>query len=203
MDVIQPAVLNVEHALASASDGIFMVDGRRRFAFFNPACERLIGCRQAEVVGQECPRSDAPDGTGGATRSFPRSLGPSSGVLAGHMPFESRVVTLTRPDGSSVAVQILFLALHNGTGTVNGVLGFVRRAEQETAGGAGAADAGSASREPHALDEILESVEREAILAALRSTGGQRTRAAARMRISRSRLYRRLEALGIGYPERS
>jgi PAS domain S-box-containing protein len=203
MDVIQPAVLNVEHALASASDGVFMVDSRRRFAFFNPACERLIGCRQAEVVGQECPRSDVPGDSGLATRSFPRALGPSSRLFAGTVPVESRVVTLTRSDGSSVAVQVVFLALHNGTGAVNGVLGFVRRAEQETVGGAGAAQPGSTSREPHALDEILESVEREAILSALRSTGGQRTRAAARMRISRSRLYRRLEALGIGYPERA
>ncbi len=47
------------------------------------------------------------------------------------------------------------------------------------------------------LDEVLASVERQAILAALRRAGGQRSRAARAISISRSRLYRRMEALGI------
>lgn len=47
------------------------------------------------------------------------------------------------------------------------------------------------------LDEVLASVERRAILAALRRVGGQRSRAARAIGISRSRLYRRMEALGI------
>jgi DNA-binding NtrC family response regulator len=40
-------------------------------------------------------------------------------------------------------------------------------------------------------------VERRAILSALRRAGGQRSRAARAMGVSRSRLYRRMEALGI------
>ena len=47
------------------------------------------------------------------------------------------------------------------------------------------------------LDDILASVERRAILSALRRAGGQRSRAARAIGISRSRLYRRMEALGI------
>jgi DNA-binding NtrC family response regulator len=47
------------------------------------------------------------------------------------------------------------------------------------------------------LDEVLAAVERQAILAALRRSGGQRSRAARAIAISRSRLYRRMEALGI------
>jgi len=47
------------------------------------------------------------------------------------------------------------------------------------------------------LDEILYSVERREILAALARAGGHRTRAAELLAISRSRLYRRMEALGI------
>ena len=47
------------------------------------------------------------------------------------------------------------------------------------------------------LDDVLASVERQAILAALRRAGGQRSQAARAMSISRSRLYRRMEALGI------
>jgi len=47
------------------------------------------------------------------------------------------------------------------------------------------------------LDDVLASVERRAILSALRRAGGQRSRAARAMGVSRSRLYRRMEALGI------
>jgi len=47
------------------------------------------------------------------------------------------------------------------------------------------------------LDEVLASVERRAILSALRRAGGQRSQAARAIGISRSRLYRRMEALGI------
>lgn len=47
------------------------------------------------------------------------------------------------------------------------------------------------------LDEVLAAVERRAILSALRRAGGQRSQAARSIAISRSRLYRRMEALGI------
>jgi len=47
------------------------------------------------------------------------------------------------------------------------------------------------------LDPYLARVEREAILQALKAAGGQRLKAARLMEISRSRLYRRMDALGI------
>jgi PAS domain S-box-containing protein len=51
------------------------------------------------------------------------------------------------------------------------------------------------------LDEILEHAERRAILAALRRARGRRNLAAKLMNISRSRLYRRMEALTIVPPK--
>ena len=47
------------------------------------------------------------------------------------------------------------------------------------------------------LDQILSSIEKREIVAALRRANGQRTLAAQFLGISRSRLYRRMEALGI------
>ncbi len=47
------------------------------------------------------------------------------------------------------------------------------------------------------LDDILEDVERRTILSVLEHANGKRTQAARSMKISRSRLYRRMEALGI------
>lgn len=54
-----------------------------------------------------------------------------------------------------------------------------------------------AERSDMALDDILASVEKRAILAALRRSSGQRSLAARAIGISRSRLYRRMDALGI------
>jgi len=47
------------------------------------------------------------------------------------------------------------------------------------------------------LDTILNTIERREIVSALKRTSGQRTLAARELGISRSRLYRRMEALGI------
>ncbi len=47
------------------------------------------------------------------------------------------------------------------------------------------------------LDEILTSIEIREIVSALKQVHGQRTQAAKLLGISRSRLYRRMEALGI------
>ena len=54
------------------------------------------------------------------------------------------------------------------------------------------AEAGNGS-----LDQILTTIEKREILGALRRANGQRTLAARLLGISRSRLYRRMEALGI------
>ncbi|MCK6455051.1 MAG: sigma 54-interacting transcriptional regulator [Phycisphaerae bacterium] len=54
-----------------------------------------------------------------------------------------------------------------------------------------------ASTEPLQLDAVLARVERDAILNALRRADGQRNKAARLLGVSRSRLYRRMEALGI------
>ncbi len=48
-----------------------------------------------------------------------------------------------------------------------------------------------------ALDRILTTIERREIVNALSRANGQRTLAARLLGISRSRLYRRMEALGI------
>jgi len=47
------------------------------------------------------------------------------------------------------------------------------------------------------LDDLLSAVERRTLLAALRRTSGQRSLAARQLGISRSRLYRRMEALDV------
>jgi PAS domain S-box-containing protein len=62
---------------------------------------------------------------------------------------------------------------------------------------AGIHDTGRGGETALNLDPILAEVERDAIRRALRSANWQRNKAAQLMGISRSRLYRRMEALGI------
>ncbi len=72
----------------------------------------------------------------------------------------------------------------------------------------GTTEAGSQCRDPGypledanpnmgPLDRTLTTIERREIVAALKRANGQRTLAARLLGISRSRLYRRMEALGI------
>ena len=61
---------------------------------------------------------------------------------------------------------------------------FERRADEDARRGPG-------------LDVVLAQVERREVVSALRETEGQRTLAARRLGISRSKLYRRMDALGI------
>jgi transcriptional regulator with PAS, ATPase and Fis domain len=65
------------------------------------------------------------------------------------------------------------------------------------AGGSARAAKTQGDAEAVSLDDILCDTERRAILTALRRARGQRSMAAKFMGISRSRLYRRMEALGI------
>jgi transcriptional regulator with PAS, ATPase and Fis domain len=56
------------------------------------------------------------------------------------------------------------------------------------------------AKPPATLDELLEAVERRAILHALAVTNGQQTQAAERLGVFRARLWRRMTALGIPAP---
>lgn len=53
------------------------------------------------------------------------------------------------------------------------------------------------------LDDVLADVERRSILGALRKAGGQRSLSAKLLHISRSRLYRRMDVLGISSREKN
>ena len=134
---------------------------------------------------------------------------------------------ITRQDGSAVWVETTYSPVHGENGTVTGVVGILRDIthikemeemltnQSEIANATDTRDAlepvscitaepsgtvnvdtpGETGNRP--LDDVLCTIEKREILAALRRAGSQRTLAAQLLRISRSRLYRRMEALGI------
>jgi len=194
-----------DHLLQSAQDGVFVVDRHRRYVLFNQACERLTGFASDDVVGRACDC--------GATTQCRDELGrPLWGVLCPAKPLFDGLadstrqrMDISRADGSRIRVDAIYTAVRARSGNVEFVVAVIREVDSARAGQPRSA---AESDDPAArmfkggavkleLDPILTSVERDAIQRALRAAHWQRNKAAELLGISRSRLYRRMEALGI------
>ncbi len=125
-----------------------------------------------------------------------KSFCPGPSAFEGGSPYRHQRVQITRKDGKQIWVETVCTPVHDAGGRTQHILGFVHEVSGPATAGA-VTYAGTETGEPESLDSILARVEREAILAALRRTEGQRSQAAKMMGISRSRLYRRMDALGI------
>lgn len=208
--------------LRSAVEGVFVLDRDHQIISFSEGCERLTGYPKAEVLGSRCRCHEAMNGHGEHGASLTDALCPGMTVYHGEVPSAIQRMGLTHRSGDTVWVDTLYSPLHDDAGRVIGVVGVMRptRAPANTAGtpangngqamrsipietrGNGeapeAVEAGAQSATGEGvLDGVLLNVERREILSALRRARGQRARAARALGISRSRLYRRMEVLGI------
>ena len=182
----------LEQVLELAHEAVvaFAEDGR--VVSMNPACERLTGYSIEELR----------DGPGVSTA---RSLMPKPGDLDGAPPYLTSLMCFSRKVGKPVTVDAAYVPLHGSDGRLRTIIGFFRESIPTVGSGEEPADPvpltldlrQAVESDNKSLDEILEDVERRAIVATLRFTGGHRGKAAKRMRISRSRLYRRLDSLDI------
>lgn len=157
------------------------------------------------MSGVLCPLPDLMDGT----RSVARQR-----------------MQIRRRDGKIVWVETNYTPIRDASGTTIADVGVMRNVTEDvqrnrelrgvvdqnidmnishTTSGAGEStppssdgvDFGGTTPGESSLDQVLTTIERREIVAALRRARGQRTEAARRLGISRSRLYRRMEALGI------
>ncbi len=207
--------------LRSAADGIFVLDRHRHFVLYNEACERLTGYKADELIDSNCHCREVMDCRDEYDRPLSAALCPADGLFDGSVPSARQKMKIRRRDGSRLWIETAYTPVTSGAGEVEWVMGIMRDIteakvrELETAqelndahrhGGAAAAGAlrglptageTAATSETLRLDDILARVEREAIQRALNAASRQRNRAAQLMGISRSRLYRRMEALGI------
>lgn len=203
----------------ASADGVFAVDAEGRFVLFSSASERLTGRQASEVLGKK--------GSGeftsvSAASSIADALAPGSAVLHGKIGISRRAVRMRRPDGQVVSLSVSYVPLSNASGGISSIMGVITEQshhdELKNAGEGlahapmvvgpteplrpevlltGVASASGDGPSDGRLDAILAGVERREILDALRQARGQRTQAAKALGISRSRLYRRMEALGI------
>lgn len=172
----------------SAHDGVFVLDANRRFVLFNPACERLTGRSAGEIIGTSCDGPNPDRCTDQRGDSPAALLCPDREVLQDTANPPPRQVHVETGNGQQHRLEIRYLAVRDAEGRPQCIIGVVR---------SGTAPGPEESPETTSLDERLADIERHAILAAIRRASGRRNLAARLMGISRSRLYRRLEALGI------
>lgn len=217
-------VLRLDDMLKHAVDGILVIDQERRFVTFSDGCERITGFGRESVLGAQCRCHDVLECHDRHGRSLAGALCPSLKIFRGDIPSARQRMSIRRDDGTLVWVETTYSPIRDASGRITSVLGVMRditeqheREEElrESALHNGSAAAplppaavgnpmasegqpsGIAAANGQSLDARLEALERSTILSALEQVRGQRTEAARRLGVSRSRLYRRMEALGI------
>ena len=213
-DVIGAASFAV--LLGDTVDGMFVLDRDYRIIAVYGGCERITGCSQSELLGSCCRGWAEETPSSAAERPWLRLLSPEQDLSELRTASVSRRSLLQRADGSEVWIETTHSPIYDSGGEIACILGVVRdipdRIPRERTAGAPAhaplfdepvADnarsdsEGTQGTRDGSLDGILQVVEKREILAALRRARGQRAQAARALGVSRSRLYRRMEALGI------
>lgn len=216
--------MTLDTAIRSALDGVFVIERNRQVTFFSDACARITGVDSSAVLGSPCTCNQLLDCTDEHGRKLDGALCPGSQILNGEITQARQRLSVRRADGRRVWVETTYSPVRADNGEVSGVVGIMRditevmkREEDLVAAarrggtvegdgnGSAAArfssaeftDATASGKKMGPLDNKLSSLERTEILTALQETRGQRTLAAQQLGISRSRLYRRMEALGI------
>jgi transcriptional regulator with PAS, ATPase and Fis domain len=217
VETINANGLTLDTLISGLHEGVFMMDRDRRVVMFNPACEQLTGLAAQEVLGTACACDKPGECQSGPPANAASALCPGYPAFCGSCTFHRK--RLQADNGRWI--EATYSTMTDTEGQPECVVGLVRdvsdvvareqeseqlRREVERLRGRSPADHSdgnghSNGKEPAAvtaaLDDRLADVERQAILEALRHAGGQRSRAARLMGISRSRLYRRMGALGI------
>ena len=217
-------VLTLSSVLRHTIDGVFVLDRERRCVLFSSACEKITGYERSSVVGAQCRCYDITDCKDEFGRSLSEILCPGLHVLEGYVPQARQRMQIRHRDGRQIDVETIYSPIRNDRGEITHVIGIVRDLTDLTEEERSLRDVtrklnaeaivdvskskSISTREldtdlvkaPTAggpLDRILAAIEKREILAALHRSNSQRTLAARSLGISRSRLYRRMEALGI------
>lgn len=218
--------VTLDEVVRDAVDGVFVLDRNRQVIVFSSECERLTGIDRASVLGMSCPCHELMECADQHGRSLDNVLCPALKIFNREIDDYKQRMTVRHRDGHRVGVETTYSPIRGEGGSVVGVVGIMRdvgtngAAESDSGQSAACSSSPSTGEDAWAcatpggsnpadsiepglfskmgpLDRKLSALERREILAALQETNGQRTLAAQRLGISRSRLYRRMEALGI------
>lgn len=193
----------LETTLRHAVDGMLIIDRNRTVVFYSEACERILGADRASAIGRSCPCHEITNCRDEHGRSLFGVLCPATRVLSGEVPSIRQRMSVVHGHGRRVWVESTYSPIKDDDGNIIGAVGIMRDMTEATdrvgsenpAGDSVTPNDLDSTTEP--LDQKLSSIERREILGSLGRARGQRTLAARMLGISRSRLYRRMEALGI------
>lgn len=212
---IRATVSSLDQILHNALDGVFVVDRDRQFVLFNEACEKITGFKSRDLLASGCLCCDALRCSDEYGRPLSAALCPVKALFEGVKDSARQRMAVNRHDGTRTWIETAYTPVYNGGHEVEFVMGVMRditeaKAKEEglleeltkcrellRQAGIEQSPATAEGQESLLLDKILARVERDAIYRALRTANRQRNKAARLMGISRSRLYRRMEALGI------
>ena len=218
--------ITLQDTLRDAVDGMFIIDRNFEVVFFSDGCERITGATRSTILGTACTCHKLTDCRDEHGRSLAGALCPAARALRGEIPLYRQRMDIRQRGGRRVWVETTYSPVKGARGAIGGVVGIMRDitetkrreddllktiernaavASRTTPPWNGAKDASlSPNAEPAEedgsagpLDRMLSAIEKQEILTALNQANGQRTLAARALGISRSRLYRRMEALGI------
>lgn len=219
--------LTLTDVLRHAVDGMFVIDPNRQVLFFSEGCERITGADRSWLSGSSCACHQLTDCRDEQDRPLSGALCPSQRIFTGEITSARQRMSIMHRDGRRVWIETTYSPVYHDEGNVACVVGIMRditeakvrenelrEAAKQAALGeheawastdrfdSAALESGAASPEEGTddmgpLDRILTTIEKREILAALKRANSQRTLAARLLGISRSRLYRRMEALGI------
>ncbi len=214
-----PNDLSLKLLLENCADGVFVIDSDRRVTAFSKACETITGRSRDTVLGMKCECSDVTDCHDEYGRSLTGALCPAKQLFTNDVSTMRQRMQITRFDGQLTWVETSYSAITDGEGKVTHVVGVMRdiseiKAREDELRALARHELrpqvtpplehmvtmqhGHTSRNTReTLDDTLHRLERQHIMEALYRSHGQRTEAARALGISRSRLYRRMEALQI------
>lgn len=215
---------HTETLLDRASTGVLVLDRLWRIAFANRGCEHLTGCPRSELTGRAYDQIVATACRGLDSSVRQAEPTPRRSDADKDRRLIQRTIRLRQTTGRILSAQETLIPMRGGDGQLECTIGLLYECsagdnhpfrstidsanrpmdawgtiarpvplpvpEGSSAGPAAALDGMN-------LDRALRNVERNVIRRALRESGWHRNRAADLMNISRSRLYRRMEALGI------
>lgn len=214
--------ITLSDVLRHAVDGMFIIDRDRHVVLFSEGCERITGVDRATMMGAPCACHEVMECRDEQGRSLSGALCPSLSIFSGEASSARQRMRIRHSDGREVCVETAYSPIYDQAGEVACVVGIMRDIPNLEAGESELWEA-TTTMDPHEtiatdcrdgqlegddesqgqagdmgpLDRILTTIEKREILGALKRTNGQRTLAARLLGISRSRLYRRMEALGI------
>ncbi len=210
--------------LSNSEDGLFMIDRNRNFVLFSESLERITGYPRTAVLGNHSAGREGPGGREGQGKALVGALCPSTPIFKGDRPAVRQRLCVRHREGHHIWIETTYSAIYDSDSNVTCIVGIVReiteakKMENELHGASGGNTGGSVgicspltgadvgemgggdSQDGDgigSLDRILTGIEKREILNALSRANGQRTLAARLLGISRSRLYRRMEALEI------